>query len=193
MTGIWLGHQGCRSALSWDPCCPSYSSLPSALATQPTTSSLLPIHHVMQTPVPPYLSTHNNLTSSTKLLLLPGNHVLSVNFTVENVSDYEISSSAPTDSHATRIVCQGFVGFAFRNISHVTMCGLTINSCGKGAVIQYNYTTTAYGMSFHSVLYSSITNCSFQDSILTALGVFHSSLDLRGSNHFTSNCRRCKK
>ena len=131
-----------------------------------------------------------NLTSNTTLLLLPGSHVLSVSFTVENVNGFEILSYAPTDSHATMIVCQGFVGFAFRNISHVTMRGLTIDSCGKGAD-GYNY-PTAYGMSIHSVQYSSIANCSFQDSIGTALGVFYSSLDLRGSNHFTGNCRRCR-
>ena len=131
----------------------------------------------------------HNLTSNTKLLLLPGNHVLSANFTVENVSGFEILSSAPTDSHATRIVCQGFVGFSFRNISHVTMCGLTMSSCGKDAFIN-SYITT-YGVSVYSVLYTSITDCSFQDNVGTALGVFHSRLDLRGSNNFTSNCRSC--
>ena len=128
----------------------------------------------------------HNLTSTT-LLLLPGDHVLSVNFTVEDVSDFEILSSA--DSHATRIVCQGLVGFSFRNISHVKMHGLTINSCSKGTAM-FKF-PTAYGLSVHSVLDTSISNCSFQDSGGTALGVFNSSLDLRGSNHFTGNCRSC--
>ena len=34
--------------------------------------------------------THHWLTSNTTLLFLPGDHVLSVNFTVDNVSDFEI-------------------------------------------------------------------------------------------------------
>ena len=128
----------------------------------------------------------HNLTSNTTLLLLPGDHVLSVNFTVEDVSDFEI---LPADGHQTRIVCQGLVGFSFRNISHVAMHGLKINSCSKHTAI-FKF-PTAYGVSLHLVLDISISNCSFQDSGGTALGVFHSSLDLRGSNHFASNCRRC--
>jgi len=129
------------------------------------------------------------LTSNTTLLLLPGNHVLSANFTVENVCGFEIMSFAPADSQATRIVCQGLVGFSFQNISHLTMHGLTINSCGKGS-LQHLY-LSMYGVLVDSVLDTSISNCSFQDSVGTALGGFHSSLDLRGSNSFTSNCRRC--
>ena len=104
---------------------------------------------------------------------------------VEDVSDFEIRSSAD----ATRIVCRGLVGFSFRNISYMSMHGLTITSCSKGTV-QFSF-PTAYGLSFHSVSDTSISNCSFQDTAGTALGVFNSSLDLRGSNHFTSNCRRC--
>ena len=129
----------------------------------------------------------HNLTSNTTLLLLTGDHVLSVNFTVENISGFEILSSE--DNDATRIVCEGLVGFSFRNILHMEMYGLTINSCGKSAMI-YNDPTT-YGASVHSVLDTSISNCSFQDSVGTALGVFQSSLEFRGSNHFISNCKRC--
>ena len=106
---------------------------------------------------------------------------------VEDVSDFEIRS--PADSHAARIVCQGLVGFSFRNISYMSMHGLTVNSCSKGTV-QFRF-PTAYGLSLHSVSDTSISNCSFQDTAGTALGVFNSSLDLRGSNHFTSNCRSC--
>ena len=118
-----------------------------------------------------------------------------MNFTVENIRGFEILSSAPADSQATRIACQGSVGLSFTNISHMAMRGLTINSCGKHAVEAnplYTLTSaTAYGVSVNSVSDTSITDCSFQDSAGTALGVSHSSLHLRGSNHFTGNCRRC--
>ena len=66
------------------------------------------------------------------------------------------------------------------------MRGLVVNFCGKDAV------TTIYGVLFHSVLDGRITNCSFQDSIGTALRVINSSLDLRRSNSFTRNGRRCR-
>ena len=71
----------------------------------------------------------------------------------------------------------------------MTMSGLTISSCGKGAVMYNN--PTIYGVTVHSVMDTGIANCSFQDSVGTALGVFHSNLDIRGSNYFTSNCRGC--
>ena len=125
------------------------------------------------------------LTYNTTLILLPGDHVLSVNFSVENVSEFEILSSTHKYRHATRIMCQGLVGFSFKNISRVTMCGLTVNSCGKGAV-------TTHAVSVHSVLDASIANCSFQDSVNTALWVINSGLALWGSNSFTSNGRRCR-
>ena len=129
----------------------------------------------------------NYLTSNTTLLLLPGDHVLSVNFTVRNVSSLEILSSA--DSHATRIVCQGLIGFSFRNISQMAIRGLTVNSCGNGAATDHLPTT--YGVLVHSVLDTSISDCSFHHSVGTALVVSFSSLNLRGSNSFASNCRRC--
>ena len=157
-----------------------------------TTCSGYTTHYIKPTPSTPcpadpcftlseYAQQHlHYITSTSTLLLLPGDHVLSVNFTVENVSGFEILSSA--DSHAT-IVCQGLVGLSFRNIAHVAMHGLTINSCGMGAVI-FSFPTT-YGVSVHSVSEARISNCSFQESVGTALGVFHSNVDLKGSNNFT--------
>ena len=177
------------------------STICSAYYIKPTPNSACPVdpcftlsEYAQQLP--------HNLTSNNTLLLLPGDHVLSVNFTVENVSSFEILSSTPEDSHATTIVCQGLVAFSFRNISHMTMFGLTINACGKGIVRQdmelyspFHYdqgpNTAMYGVSVNSVLYTNIANCSFQDSAGTAVAVLNSSLDIRGSNHFTSNCRRC--
>jgi len=140
------------------------------------------------------------LTSNTTLLFLPGDHVLGVNFTVENVNDVEIyaQQTSTADNHTasgSRIVCQGLVGFTFRNISHMTVHGLTFNSCGKGAVdhrydIDHDYLTT-YGVSVYLGWDTKILNCLFQDSIGTALGVFYSSLVLKGSNNFTDNHRGC--
>ena len=118
---------------------------------------------------------------------------------MENVSNFEIRAaqlSSPSEIQAVKVVCKGFVGIMFRNISHLTMKSLTFDSCGKDSVqyiqltLSYKY-QTAYGISVYSGQDTNITNCSFQDSTGTALGVFHSSLVLRGSNSFTNNCRRC--
>ena len=68
------------------------------------------------------------LTSNITLLLLPGDHVLHVNFTVENVTDFDILSSSPAANSAAKIVCKGLVSILFRNTSHMAMHGLTFNS-----------------------------------------------------------------
>ena len=111
---------------------------------------------------------------------------------MENVSDFEINASS-SSPHAVKIVCQQLVGFTFRNMSHMTLLGLTFTSCGRDATYSaFGYPIpTAYGVSVHSGQDTEIVNCSFQDSIGTALGVFNSSLVLRGSNNFTNNCGKC--
>ena len=165
-----------------------------------TTCSEHSIHYVKTTPdascpADPCLTLsqyaqqpYHYLTSNTTLLLLPGNHVLSVNFTVKKVSDFEIRSallSSPAESQVVKIVCKGFVGFTFRNISKLAFHSLTFDSCGKGSV-EYSRLTnsadyqTAYGIFVHSGEHTKITNCSFQENV---------SLDLRGSNSFMNNCR----
>ena len=66
--------------------------------------------------------------------------------------------------------------------------GLTFNSCGKDAV-RYGPVPdqlTVYGMSIYSGEDIMIVNCSFEDSVGTALGVFYSNLHLHG-NSFKTN------
>ena len=135
---------------------------------------------------------HYYLTFSTTLLLLPGDHILSVNFTVENVSSFEICAQlfSPTNNHPkSRVVCIGLVGLAFRNVSNTTLDGVTFHSCGNG-VSGYSPVPdylTAYGMLIFWGEDIMIVNCSFEDSAGTALGVFYSNLHLHG-NSFTNNC-----
>ena len=73
-------------------------------------------------------------------------------------------------------MCKGLVGIVFRNISSMTLDGLTFKSCGSGT----------YGMSIVSGEDLMFVNCSFRDSVGTALWVFDSSLHLHG-NRFTNN------
>jgi len=114
---------------------------------------------------------HHYLTSNTTLLLLPGDHVLSVNFRMENVSDIEINTahlSSTAESQAVKIVCKGYDGFIFINISQLRLHILMFDSCGK-YVDEYihwqpnssiNY-QTVFGISIHSGENTKITNCSF--------------------------------
>ena len=123
-----------------------------------------------------------------------------MNFTVENIHDFKIHAqlSSSIEIHPVQIVCQESVGFTFRNISCMTMHGLIFNSCGKSATghslsAKYASYPTAYGVMIYSGLGAEIIGCSFDDSIGTALGVFYSSLVLRGSNSFRNNCKKCSE
>ena len=128
---------------------------------------------------------HHYLTSNTTLLFLPGDHILHVNFTVENASTFELLST--TSNHPkSRVVCKGLVGFTFRNVSSMTLNGLTFKSCGKD-VFGYGPVPDYYGISIASGKDNLIVNCSFQESIGTALGVFYSRVHLQG-NSFTKDC-----
>ena len=135
---------------------------------------------------------HNYLTSNTTLLLLHGVHVLSVNFTVENVCSFEICAQLFSHTHnhpKSRVLCEGSVGFTFRNVSTMVLNSLTFISCCKDAV-GYGPVPdqlTVYGMSIYSGEDIMIVNCSFEDSVGTALGVFYSSMHLHG-NSFTNKC-----
>ena len=119
-----------------------------------------------------------------------------MNFTVEDTTDFTICAkvSSHIENRAVTVVCQGMVGFMFRNISHVALEGLTFTSCGKGEVTYspvYSDYMTTYGVSIYLGQDIKISNCSIQDTAGTAMGVLYSSLNLRGSNSFTNNCRGC--
>jgi len=135
---------------------------------------------------------HYYLSSNTTLLLLPGDHVLSVSLRVEGVRSFKIRTQLllPTnDDPKSTVVCIGLVGLTLRNVSIMTLDGLTFYSCGNGAsgygpLPDY---LTAYGMLIILGEDIMIVNCSFEDSAGTALGVFYSNLHLHG-NSFTNNC-----
>ena len=97
---------------------------------------------------------------------------------------------SPTNNHPkSRVVCIGLVGLTFRNVYSITSDGLTFNSCGKGAVTYspVGEYLTACGRSIVSGEDIMIVNCSIEDSIGTALGVFNNNLNMHGNN-FTNNC-----
>ena len=76
--------------------------------------------------------SHQYITSNTTLLFLPGVHFLSINFIVENISNFEICNYVrlltSTNYHPnSTVMCKGLVGIVFRNISSMTLDGLTLS------------------------------------------------------------------
>ena len=132
--------------------------------------------------------------SNLTLLFLPGNHTLIMNVTMTNIHRLEIlgKSSAMVP---TTVLCSSYVGFTFRDIFEVRINGLAFVTCARFRVVQIGqfYPETAYyGLHLQSVQVAEITDCSFQDSYGSALGVVDSDVVLRG-NRFLNNCRLCKQ
>ena len=70
--------------------------------------------------------------------------------------------------------------------------GLAFVACARSSLFQVSSTSidTYYGLHFQSVQMAEITDCTFQDSYGTALGVVDSCVVLR-DNNFLNNCRVC--
>ena len=132
-------------------------------------------------------------SSTLALQFLPGNHTLDVNLTITSIQQVKIFSNSSAVA-PSKIVCSSSVGITLSNISKVKIDGLTFVSCAKFHVQQLpndRRFTTYYGLHLQSVQVAKITDCSFQDSYGSALGVVNSHVGLRG-NRFLGNCKMCQ-
>ena len=87
----------------------------------------------------------------------------------------------------TRVICSQYAGFALSNISKVKIEGLAFVNCARLGSFGTHF-TTYYGLHLQSVRTAEISDCTFQDSYGSALGVVDSHVVLRG-NSFHDNCR----
>ena len=130
--------------------------------------------------------------SNLTLQFLPGNHTLDVNLTITNINQLEIHGAMLP----TKVVCTSHVGFTFSNISKLSIDGLAFVACARSHVVQFSYAVffypekTYFGLHLQSVPMVEITDCTFQDSYGSALGVVDSLVVLR-DNNFINNCLLC--
>ena len=140
--------------------------------------------------------------SDIELKLLPGIHVLEVNFTVANIQHVQLLGN----SSSTEVLCKDDVGIAFEIVSELTIDGLMFTSCGTRLLSEYastylhdlsvltvesyeNARTYLCGLFVFSVQHTMIKNCTFQNSSGTALAVVNSSAVL-GNTSFLGNCKK---
>jgi len=148
------------------------------LHAEPTSSSAqcptYPCHNLSE-----YAQDYGQYFNSSTITLqfLPGNHTLDMNLDVANIQQLEIlgNSNAPT-----QVMCGFAVGFSFANISKVRIDGIVFVSCA------HPFNGYHFGLYFESVQTTEVSNCTFQDSYGTALGVVHSNLILKNVNRFLS-------
>ena len=132
-------------------------------------------------------------TPNIALQFLQGNHTLNVNLDITNIQQLDILG----DSSAlipTSIECSSHIGFTFRNISLVRIDSLAFSSCARSHQIRTTYgiphpfETRYFGVYLEFVWMTEITNCTFQDSFGSALGVVASRhVSFKGSTTFSNN------
>ena len=75
--------------------------------------------------------------------------------------------------------------------------GLAFVYCARSGMVQVSsrnhLVTTYYGLYLQSVQLADISDCTFQDSYGSALGIEDSHVVLRGNNSFLNNCRLCSR
>ena len=141
-----------------------------------------------------YAEHHGEYFNTTDITLqfLQGNHTLNVNLDITNIQHLDIlgdtSALIPTS-----IECSSHVGFTFRNISLMRIDGLAFASCARSHQIRTTYgiphpfETRYFGVYLEFVWMTEITNCTFQDSFGSALGVVASRVSFEGSTTFSNN------
>ena len=145
-------------------------------------------------------------TANTTLVFLLGDHVLDKNITVANKAGLTMRGESSSGNTAT-VVCNGPVGLNFTNMVKLKMHSLAFTSCSRTFTISksdLNLINLLFGLHYtlhnippnfklrYAVLLQStksteLVNCSFRDTIGTALGVISSNITLTGNTDFTHN------
>ena len=126
--------------------------------------------------------------SNLTLQFLPGNHTLSVNLTITGIYQLELLGNSSAEV-PIKVLCNSSVGFSVRNyipvvridsayvgltfmdISKVRINDLAFVSCTRPHMAQISDILTYYGLYLQSVWITEITDCSFQESFGSAVGV----------------------
>ena len=131
-------------------------------------------------------------TSNTAMVFLPGDHTLSTNITVVNVTRLTIHGESSSGNRAT-VICSGSVGLRFTSMVEFKIDSLSLTSCSrKHAVIYANHLTiTQVALYLQSTQSAELVNCSFHDNLGTALRVDDTNITLAGNSEFTHNYMLC--
>ena len=129
-------------------------------------------------------------TSDTTIVFLPGDHVLDVNTTVDNVARLTMRGESSSDNIAT-VVRNGSVGFSFTNVVNFNIYSLAFTSYNKSWSYG-SHPASNSALLLQSTQNAKLVNCSFHDNLGTALTVHNTNITLTGNNEFTHNQCGCE-
>ena len=121
-------------------------------------------------------------TSNTTMVLLPGDHTLSMNITAAGISRLTMCGES-SSGYVARVVCNGSVGFSFTSMVDFKIHSLTFTSCGRG----FDNSKFKATLLLESIENAELVNCSFHDNVGTALIVYDTNVTLAENSEFTHN------
>ena len=146
-------------------------------------------------------------TANTTMVFLLGDHILDKNITVANKVGLTMRGESSSGNTAT-VVCNGPVGLNFTNMVKLKLHSLAFASCSRtftisktdlnliNSLLGLHYTLhnippnfkLRYALLLKSTKSTELVNCSFRDTIGTALAVLSSiNVTLTGNTDFTHN------
>ena len=141
-------------------------------------------------------------TTNTTMVFLVGEHVLDKNITVANKVGLTMRGESSSGNTAT-VLCNGPVGLNFTNMVKLKVHSLAFTSCSRMFTISktdlylinlflglHNIPPNVklrYAVLLQSTKSTELVNCSFRDTIGTALFVISSNVTLTGNTDFTHN------
>ena len=124
------------------------------------------------------------------MLLLPGNHVLDRNISVDNVTRLTMQGKSSSGNIAT-VVRNGLVGFSFTNMVDFNICSLAFTSYNRSWSYG-NHPASNSGLLLQCTRNAKLVDCFFHDNLGTALTVHHTNITLTGNSEFVHNQCGCE-
>ena len=144
--------------------------------------SLYPLYHTLYAQ-----EAELYFTSNTTMVFMPGNHILDTNITVANVTWLTMRGESSSGNRAA-VVCSGSVGLSFTSMVEFKIDSLAFTSCSRKFAMFVNYPTTIQvALYLQSTQDAELVNCSFHDSLGTALRLDNTSISLAGNTNFLQN------
>ena len=149
----------------------------------------------------PHNSTHNAtlseyaqeaetyFTSDTTMVFLAGDHVLDMNITVANVARLTMRGES-SPSNIAKIVRNGSVGFSFTNMVDFSIYFLAFTSNRSWSYGSHPASNSA--LLLNSTQNAKLVNCSFHDTLGTALTVYNTNITLAENSKFIRNQCGCE-
>ena len=124
------------------------------------------------------------------MVFLPGDHVLDVNITVDNVARLTMRGVSSSENIET-VVHNGPVGLSFTNMVDFNIYSLAFTSYNRSWSYD-SHPASNSALFLQSTQNAKLVNCSFHDNFGTALTVHNTNITLAGNSEFVHNQCGCE-